>query len=174
MQVRGKAVSLVVFVNRLLSGLIATSFLRCVNEWHGVPSLCHGVTVSRCPLDRVKGIARPTAPAATTERYTNAQKGPRVTGNISSNQKHLSVGAESPPKAAVAVASRKKRPIVRYLSLIPFFLPPPPPLVLSLCLLFFSSFRSISQALTTGGAFLMFAGVSLVSIESAPRRPSRA
>lgn len=28
MQVRGKAVSLVVFVNRLLSGLIATSFLR--------------------------------------------------------------------------------------------------------------------------------------------------
>ncbi|CAN0082477.1 unnamed protein product, partial [Hapterophycus canaliculatus] len=30
MQVRGKAVSLVVFVNRLLSGLIATSFLRYV------------------------------------------------------------------------------------------------------------------------------------------------
>lgn len=32
MQVRGKAVSLVVFVNRLLSGLIATSFLRCASR----------------------------------------------------------------------------------------------------------------------------------------------
>lgn len=90
MQVRGKAVSLVVFVNRLLSGLIATSFLRCV-EGGTACDIASYDAVSRCPpwteLDRRRSTISPAAPPLrSNEDGTSIQKAPRDIGKISSNR----------------------------------------------------------------------------------------